>query len=642
MKQSFGRWAGLTLTWLVGMVLLGACGEATVTSLPTTQAVALTIATTPSASATTVVATLANSPLASATSPITTQPPPTSMPNTQPATTNPPTAASVKTTLPPTPADFLPTQVAVGPTITAVPTPAAAPITATWVKNGVCYEVFVRSFFDSNGDGKGDLAGLIAKLDYLNDGNPNSTTSLGVNCIWLMPVAASPSYHGYDTTDYYKINPDYGTNDDFKRLMTEAHKRGIYVITDLVLNHTSAQSEWFKQAAADPKSPYRDWYIFSPSDPGYAGPWGAQAWWKNPAGSDFYYGVFDRDLPDLNYRNPAVTKQMYDVTRFWLQDMGADGFRLDAIKHLIENGKTQQNTPETRAWLRDFRKFYASIKPDTFTIGEINGQSFELNGYYPDQLDDYFEFSMAQNFVNSANNGEAAFVSPLRTVNNIWPLQRYGTFLTNHDQKRVMSVLSGDMGKMKMAATTYLTSPGLPFIYYGEEIGMQGDKPDPNIRTPMQWTSDPQGGFTTGTAWEALQPDTKTVNVQAQNSDPNSLLTVYRQLIRLRRTHPALAQGSFTPLSSSNGSVAAYLRHSEGEDVLVVINLGDQAVTDLKLSQSQTDLAAGSYQLTDLLVVNGPKPTLNSLTVGADGSIQTYTPLANLPGHSACIIGLKK
>jgi glycosidase len=334
---------------------------------------------------------------------------------------------------------------------------------------------------------------------------------------------------------------------------------------------------------------------------------------------------------------------MYDVTRYWLQDMGVDGFRLDAIKHLIEDGQTQQDTPETHAWIRDFRKFYTSIKPDAFTIGEVNGPSNELSGYYPDQLDEYFEFGLAQSLVQSARNGQASFVNLVQDANNHWPLQRYGIFLTNHDQTRVASTLNGDMAKLKIAATAYLTITGLPFIYYGEEIGMQGAKPDERIRTPMQWTSDPNGGFTTGKPWEPLNKDLATVNVQSEASDPNSLLNLYRQLIHLRRSHPALSQGDLLPLDSSDFSVGAYLRHTANEDVLVVLNMGNSEVKDLQLSLSASALKAGTYTPEVLFSVdNNTAIKIAPLTVDDKGTINNYTPLASLPAYSGYVLLLKK
>ncbi len=610
------------LPLLIGLSLvLGACGEASPTARPTTTTAASATTSNPATTAATATTITAVTTAAD--------------PTTLAATTAIPATTAVPTTAAPTTA-----------AASAAPTTIAAvanPVGATWAKESVCYEVFVRSFYDSNGDGKGDLNGLIAKLDYINDGQVGSTKSLGANCIWLMPVTASPSYHGYDTTDYYKVNPDYGTNDDFKKFMAEAHKRGIHVLIDLVLNHTSNQHEWFKAAAADPKSPYRDYYIFSETDPGYAGPEGAPAWFKNPSGPGYYYAAFDSALPDLNYKNPAVTKQAQDVTRFWLQEMGVDGFRLDAIKHLIEDGAANQvDTPQTHDWLRDFRKFYTGIKKDAFTVGEVFAPS-SLKEYYPDQLDYYFEFNVAQGMVNSANRGINTFVGQIKIADTNWPVQRYASFLTNHDQTRIGTVVGGDVNKLKLAATELLTTPGLPFIYYGEELGMQGAKPDPNIRTPMQWTSDPAtGGFTTGQPYKALQSDTAKINVGTEDADTASLLNLYRALIRLRRSNVALAQGSFLTTNTSYG-VVAYLRQSGAETVLVVLNTTDEAKTDLQISVDKSDLPPGQYSPAELLAVNTDgKTTLAPLTVGPGGAFTDYAPVASLPARSAYIIAVKK
>ncbi|MDQ3045297.1 MAG: alpha-amylase family glycosyl hydrolase, partial [Chloroflexota bacterium] len=231
--------------------------------------------------------------------------------------------------------------------------------TSNWWDEAVCYEVFVRSFADSDGDGIGDLLGLIDRLDYINDGDPNGGDDLGATCIWLMPVFASTSYHGYDVEDYYTIDPDYGTNEEFTEFITQAHDRGIRVILDLVLNHTSREHPWFQDALANPDSPYRGWYIWADEHPGYNGPWGAPAWHPSPLGDEFYYGIFWEGMPDLNYRNAEVTAEAEKVSAFWLNEMGADGFRLDAIKHLIEDERIQENTPETHEWLRDYRIYLA-------------------------------------------------------------------------------------------------------------------------------------------------------------------------------------------------------------------------------------------------------------------------------------------
>jgi alpha-amylase len=513
------------------------------------------------------------------------------------STTGAVTAPSTGT---PKPTPDLPTP---APTITVGPTAAPFPLPAGWWDNAVCYEIFVRSFYDSNGDGIGDLNGLIQKLDYINDGDPTTDKDLGANCIWLMPIMESPSYHGYDTIDYYKVNHAYGTNDDFKHLLAEAHKRGIKVILDLVLNHTSNQSPWFVQAAKDPSSPYRDWYLWSKDKPGYRNPWGDNPWHHASVRDEYYYGIFWEGMPDLNYRNPAVTEEAHKISAFWLNDMGADGFRLDAIKHLIENGPVQENTPETHAWLRDYRKFLEQTKPDTFTVGEIFGADpTTLQPYYPDQLDEYFAFEIGQQIVGAAGYGLAPqYMSAVASAEAKLPFHRWAPFLTNHDQNRIMSTLGNDMSKAKLAAIALLTLPGMPFVYYGEEIGMLGQKPDEQIRTPMQWSDDDTGGFTGGKPWEPLQKNFKEVNVAAQDADPGALLNLYRKLINLRTNDKALGSGALVPIRIGNGSVAAFLREADDEVALVVINFGQAAADGVTLSLDTSKLAPGTHKLLPLL-----------------------------------------
>jgi glycosidase len=524
------------------------------------------------------------------------------------------------------------------PTITVGPTASPFPLAVGWWDDAVCYEIFVRSFYDGDGDGIGDFKGLTSKLDYLNDGDEASSTDLGVNCVWLMPIAESPSYHGYDVTDYRKIESDYGTNEDFKTFLSEAHRRGIKVIVDLVLNHTSAEHPWFKEAASDPRSKYRDWYLWSKDDPGYAGPWGQTVW--HPTGDEYFYGIFFEGMPDLNYRNPEVTKEAFDITRFWVEEMGVDGFRLDAIKHLIENGEIQEHTPETHAWLREYRTFLQSMNRGTFTVGEALGTVTDLLAtYYPDQLDTFFEFSVADSILQATNDGVASLY--LATVDNstdLLPFQRFAPLLTNHDQDRAMSVMGGDRGKARIAATALLTLPGLPFVYYGEEIGMTGVKPDERIRTPMQWIGAANGGFTTGTPWQPLQDDYQAVNVAAQDTDPNSLLNLYRRLIQLHRSHPALERGSFTALESSDAAVGAFLRHTDDEDILVVLNFGAAVVEGVTLRAPRSELAAGTYQAEPLLGA----PLGAPLSAGDAGAIDGYNPLQSLAPHTGYIFRLSR
>lgn len=502
---------------------------------------------------------------------------------------------------------------------------SAAP--AAWTRGATCYEVFVRSFQDSNGDGVGDINGLIQKLDYINDGDPDSQQDLGAQCIWLMPVAESPSYHGYDVVDYYAIDREYGTTADFKRLMAEAHRRGIHVLVDMVLNHSSSEHPYFLDAARNPDSRYRDWYLFSAQHPGVKNPWGSDNWHRSPHRDEFYFGLFWSGMPDLNVENPEVVAETKRIASFWLDSLGVDGFRLDAIKHLVEAGRGAQveHLPGTHVFLRDWSAHVRSEKPDAYTVGEVWDSIGAIMPYYPDQLTSHFMFQLSDDILESvkAGNTTRLYGGYLR-LQEALPDHRYSPFLRNHDQSRTMTVLEGDADRARMAAALLLTLPGLPFIYYGEEIGIAGDKPDENLRTPMHWTS--TGGFTTGTPWRAPQADWATRNVQAQNADPRSLLNLHRRLIHLRAQHPALATGRLVPLTASNGAVAAFVRREGDRAVLVVANLGTAPLSGVTLSSDGGVLARGDYAPGDLL--GGPAAA--GLTVGADGRVQGYVPLRTL------------
>ena len=492
-----------------------------------------------------------------------------------------------------------------------VPAPAAErldPILDVWWQDAVFYEVFVRSFGDSSkgplaNDGVGDLRGLIERLDYLNDGDPNTTRDLGVTGIWLMPIMQSPSYHGYDTVDYYRVDDEYGTNEDFKELIRECHARGIKVIIDLVLNHCSSQHPWFIEAQ-DPDSDKRDWFIWSPTKPDYKGPWGQTVWHDAPNGSgEAFYGQFWHGMPDLNFRHPPVTEELHRIVRFWLEDMGADGFRLDAIRLLVEDGKAQENTPETHAWLGEFFDLYKSINPDAFTVGEVWSGSEIVTRYVGDQMDVAFEFSLSYAITDAVKQQNAGPVlARKQIIDELYPLGMYATFLRNHDEPRTAHELGGDLRAAGLAATIQFLLPGVPFVYYGEEIGMSATKHtdggDANVRTPMQWTpgSGSSGGgrnidpgFSRAEPWRGFLPDRPAANVQTQHRQPDSLLNLYRRLVRLRLEHPALRIGTYSPIPTSRDDVLAFRRIFAGndthpaEDLLCVINLGDRPVTDYRL-----------------------------------------------------------
>ena len=504
-----------------------------------------------------------------------------------------------------------------------------------WWNDRVFYEIFIRSFHDSDGDGIGDIQGLISRLDYLNDGDPDTTDDLGVTGIWLMPPAEAHSYHGYDVTDYYAIEGDYGTLDDMRQLIAEAHQRGIAVIVDLVLNHTSSRHPWFLKSRTGDAA-YRDWYVWSDDDPGYRGPWGAVAWHR--AGGDYYYGVFWDGMPDLNLRNPAVTDELRAVATFWLRDVGVDGFRLDAIKHLLEDGERQENLPESRQWLTDYEAHLESVKPGSFTVGEIfGGPSFVVARYVKERaIDMGFDFKLAGEMVSAANRGSNQRIARAhRAAMRDYPHLQFATFLTNHDQNRLANQALEDVGRNKVAASLLLTGPGVPFLYYGEEIGMIGAKPDERIRRPMQWDDSPLAGFTDGgRAWQPLN-DAEHVayaNVATQTDDADSLLSYYRRLIHLRNDNPALRRGDLTAVDSSSRGVYAFLRHDESQALLVVINLDDAPARDftLSLDESALDLSAPSlvYGSGDIAA-----PQLN-----ASGGFEGYAPLSTLDAQSLLVL----
>lgn len=512
---------------------------------------------------------------------------------------------------------------------------AASTTVPAWVTGSTCYEVFVRSFYDSNGDGIGDLNGLIQKLDYINDGNAKSKRDLGATCIWLMPIAESPSYHGYDVSDYYKVERDYGTNADFKRLVSEAHKRGIKVLVDMVINHMSSEHPFFQAALTEPSSPYREYFRFSDTV-GAPNRWGGNNWHKSPRRNEFYYGFFYKGMPDLNYEKPAAPQEMKKVATFWLKEMGVDGFRLDAVKYLVERGTQVEDTPETHRVLREYAAHVKKMKPQAYTIGEVFDSTGALLPYYPDQLDGYFAFEIADSILSGVRRGDArGILVPALRLQSALPARRYSPFLRNHDQIRTLTDLGGDIGKAKLAAALLLTLPGFPFVYYGEELGMMGNKPDERLRTPMAWSkSAPHAGFSTGKPWEAMQPDSLSANVEALSADRNSLLNLYRTFIHLRRENAALASGILEPVSTVNQSVVAYLRQTPTKSVLIVANLSQTSVSDATLSLPTNSLRNGYYRARLLWGSGAP----SELTIASDQKRSQYTPFSALAPMSAYVV----
>jgi len=465
-----------------------------------------------------------------------------------------------------------------------VPATREAAASAEWWNGAVVYEVFVRSFLDSNGDGSGDLAGLISKLDYLNDGDPATTADLGVDAIWLMPIYPSPSYHGYDVTDYDGVNPDYGTPASMDTLISECHKRGIRVVLDYVPNHTSIQHPWFSDSSR------RDWYVWSTANPGWTQPWSSSATWF-PSGAAWYYAVFWSGMPDLNWKTEAVRAEMRAAAGSWLA-RGVDGFRLDAVRYLVEDGAgLQQDRPATHADLAEWTQGVLAANPHAMVVGEAWTDTPTIATYFGstamvpggDGLPLLFNFPLADSVVSGVAASSALAIAS--TLDSVARTYAAGTadapFLTNHDQERVASRLAGNPAKLKLAAAILLTLQGTPIIYYGEEIGMLNGScsSDECKRTPMAWDATAHAGFTTGTPWWPHAPGAATANVASETGDGSSLLSRYRQLIRVRKGSPALSRGGTTRLSTEDANVLSYLRTAAGETVLAAHNLGSGTAT---------------------------------------------------------------
>lgn len=493
------------------------------------------------------------------------------------------------------------------------------PFEAKWWHDAVFYEVFVRSFQDSDGDGIGDLQGLISRLDYLNDGDPSTTDDLGVTALWLMPINPSPSYHGYDVTDYRGVESDYGTMDDMRELMRQAHARGIRVVIDYVMNHSSSQHPWFT-ASAQGDATFRDFYRWNASPGNTGGPLGT-AWHRGSRG--FYWGVFWGGMPDLNFETPAVRDSLFAASDFWLEDVGIDGFRLDAVKYLFEDGNTYEDLPQTHALWADFADHTRQATPDAYTVCEAWSSRDRVLPYVaPGSLSQCFAFDMAGAMLNAVRSGDARrLASEIQAAYGEYPHLSYATFLTNHDQDRVMSVLGGDQNRARSAASLLLTLPGTPYLYYGEEIGQTGVKPDEQIRRPMQWTGASGAGFTSGSPWIAVDGSYPSRNVADQSADEGSLLSHYRHLIQTRTASPALSRGDYLAVTGAPGSVMAFVRELDGEAVLVVSNLAADASGTMTLGLPPGVLAEGPHTLVDLLggstyTVTATGSSLSGLSIG--------------------------
>jgi len=448
---------------------------------------------------------------------------------------------------------------------------------------GVNYEVFVRSFADSNGDGIGDFNGLTARLDYLKE--------LGVGGIWLMPIMPSPTYHKYDVVDYKAVDPEYGSKEDFQKLVEEAHKRGIRILVDLIVNHTGSDHPWFKGAIQGKDNPYRDYYVWANKD-------SIQeqisrkttsldsdniTQWHPVNGdtlSEHYYGFFWGGMPDLNLDNPKVRQEFVEIGKYWLRDMNVDGFRLDAAKHIFPTDRAADN----HAFWIWFREEMQKIKPDVYLVGEVWSNAKDVAPYLKG-LPALFNFDMgyAITSVVIAGKDTIDLINKYKEINDFYNKNTRefmdATFLKNHDQNRILSELDGDKEKARVAAGILFTLPGTPYVYYGEEIGMVGVKPDEYIREPFIW--DVNGNDKMQTSWEAprYSNDQTVVPFMKQKEDPSSLYNFYRRFIQYRNSSNVLTYGGIDTTPINIRELVSFIREKDGEKRLVIHNISDMDVT---------------------------------------------------------------
>jgi alpha-glucosidase len=481
--------------------------------------------------------------------------------------------------------------------------------THLWWQQEVIYQIYPRSFQDSNGDGVGDLPGIIRRLDYLQ--------WLGVGAIWISPIYPSPmADFGYDISDYTDIHPLFGSMADFDRLLEETHERGLKLIMDLVPNHTSDQHRWFLESRSSRDNPKRDWYIWHDPAPGGGPPnnwlsvFGGGAWeWDEPT-QQYYYHAFLKEQPDLNWRNPEVQEAMLDVMRFWF-DKGVDGFRVDVMWHMVQDEHFRDNPPnpdyepgelpynrllpvfstdqpevhDVVARMREVSDQY----DERVLIGEIYLPIGKLVAYYGRDLGGAhlpFNFQLLESEWDAAE-----LYAMINEYEGALPLGGWPNWvLGNHDKSRIASRIG--TAQARVAAMLLLTLRGTPTMYYGEELGMHDVSIPPErvqdpqgknmpelelsrdpYRTPMQWDSSPNAGFTDGAPWLPLADDAEHVNVERQRDEPGSMLSLYRRLLEIRRSEPALNVGDYEPVGIHGGAMA-YLRRKEGQRFLVALNLG--------------------------------------------------------------------
>ncbi|MFQ3177394.1 MAG: alpha-amylase [Pseudoalteromonas tetraodonis] len=497
-----------------------------------------------------------------------------------------------------------------------------------WWENAIFYQIWPRSFYDSDADGHGDFNGMTQKLPYLQE--------LGVNALWLTPMFEAPSYHGYDFTEFYQVENDYGSMDEFEAFIKAADDKGMKVILDLVINHISSNHEWF-QRSANNEAPYADYFIWRDDMPKAGSGWGHAwsnndqpdaVWHWNETRQQYYYGAFGASQPDLNLRHPDVVAEMEKMAKFWL-DKGVAGFRLDAVRFAMESGgNAQADTDETIAYWQHFNQYVKSVDPEAYLVGEAWADIPVAAKYYGEGkgLDQGFDFEVGYKILGLLKpdaSGEAQFgtMQSNQQVNTVdanvlkqnlqqrigstAPLDFFAPFLTNHDQERVAYQLTEHDDKAKLAAAMLFSSPGTPYIYYGEEIGLTqgGTGHDVYKRAPMQWNNSNQAGFTQAqTSWVeqaelfgdnytqwwpeylAQQINAADRNVKAQQAQSNSLWRLYQHLIALKKQRPELGIKGSYELTQHNNGLVEITRELNGSKSMFVLNLtaNPQSINSIK------------------------------------------------------------
>lgn len=461
-------------------------------------------------------------------------------------------------------------------------------------RNDIYYQIFVRSFADSDNDGVGDFKGIIQKIDYLKE--------LGITGIWLMPIHPSPTYHGYDVIDYYAVNPDYGTMEDFENLLKEAKKRNINVMLDMVFNHTSNQHLWFQEALAG-NSEYRDYYIFSDSttNRGLTGSWGQFMWhFQN---NQYYCGNFGHTMPDLNYTNENVQKEIFNISEYWIKK-GVGGFRLDAANLYYGLNEYQDKSSEyyfyeNLIFHQKLRRYCRELNPEFYLIGEIFEKAETLISKFYKGLDSPLDFPISERIVQTVlSNGSSTYANYLEKIYNTYRDENLdfisAPFLRNHDQDRIASYLNGDAAKIKLSVEMLLTLPGTPIIYYGDEVGMFGVKSngeksngidiwDETRRLPIPFGDQYQTTWFNDQSFPSVKDNQNVETISEQMNDEKSIWKTYQMMIKVRNGNIALKYGNtFEQYENNNSKIQGFYREfeyqKEKQKILVIHNLSTEDV----------------------------------------------------------------